>query len=187
MIRLFLFVFFVSSSAWARGPIVFDLNVFYFTDDMKTTSTVGYQRTFLNGILGVSIDNKGRYQLGWNYSSYSTSDKEVAGTETYASSQMGPGFIWYLDKGRSWRWAFAYNLVTTADYEPAGGTSEEWRGTGMQSEFGYQFPLTEMLMFGLRFSYSTTSYSEKITTTTKTDISYSRGHMYPSVALTAEF
>lgn len=181
---IFLLIFCKTGSS-AAGGAVFDLNTFYLTDTLSTDDTDEHAITIYAFFLGFMLDNKKRFQLGWNYASYTTNNSS-AGTETeYTSPQMGPAFVMFIDKDRNWRFSFAYNLVTTAEYT-SGSTSEEWRGSGMAGDLGYQFQATEIFSFGLRLNYSTTAFSESLVGTTQSSVSHSKALIYPSIALTVE-
>ncbi|OFZ14658.1 MAG: hypothetical protein A2Z20_03750 [Bdellovibrionales bacterium RBG_16_40_8] len=168
------------------GGAVFDLNTFYFTDSLTQTSEDKYDLTTYAFLLGFMLDNKGRYQLGWNYASYSTNNISDSTTKEYKSSQMGPAFVMYLNKDRTLRFGFAYNLSTAGTYTESPATSEKWRGTGLAGDLGYQFQYSESFSFGMRLNYSSTTFNEKLVDTTQTTVSYKKNIIYPSIALTVE-
>ncbi len=166
---------------------VFDINTFYFSDSLKTSDSSTTSRTFYNLFLGFSLDKKDRYQVGWSYASFSTSDKAGDFNQTYSSTQMGPGFLWYLDKRRQWRLGLYYHLKVDGKYKTTGSVAEELRGSAFAADFGYQIPMTESFSLAIRLNYSSTSYNESFEEDTKTDVSYSRGIIYPSIGLNFEF
>lgn len=183
LFRIILTLIFYSNAKAA----VIDINSFYLSDGMTSSTTNAVGKTFYSALIGFNIDKKGLFQLGWNYASYSTSDTVASGTPvTYVSTQMGPALVLYLNKDRNWRFGLAYNLTTKA-LSNATGASEEWRGTGIAGDLGYQIPVNETFSFGFRLNYSTTSFTEQVISTTITKINYKRTFIYPSISLAYEF
>lgn len=174
-------------SVQSRAGGFLELNAFYFSDAATVSTTNTRTEMLFDGCLGFDVDKSGMYQVGWNYSSHSVSDASTT-TTTYASAQMGPKFVFYLNKERSWALAGAYNLITTATYSTGGGSaSEKWRGTSMNIEFGYGLPLSEAMRLGLRLIYSAASYTEVVTPSSLTTVSYSRTLIYPAIHMSFHF
>ena len=173
------FGFFIFASA---AHAFVELNTFYFsqTETLSSSATTG--RTFLEGCIGFRIDKPGQYLVGWGYASHSESTTGTT-TTTYASTQMGPRFLWFIDKKKAWSFGFAYYLVTSASYT-ASGSSETWKGTALHVDGGYNLPLGDDAYFAIRLNYSAASYSEKLVgSTTYSTISYTKNYIYPSLAI----
>lgn len=166
----------------ARPAFAFiELNAFYTGETLSTGASETTSRVFLEGAIGFQIDKKGYYLVGWNYSMFSTSDQAIE-TTAYSSVQMGPRFIFILDKGKNWSLGLGYNLVTSATFKAGSGTEETWKGTGLKADIGYNFPLGEDFFLGLRLNYSSATYAEKlIGETTYSTVSYSKTMIYPSI------
>ncbi len=179
-----LLVLLVSLQSRAGGFM--ELNAFYFSDAATVSTTSTRTEMLFDGCLGFDIDKTGMYQVGWNYSSHSVSDASTT-TTTYTSAQMGPKFVFYFNKERTWALAGAYNLITTATYSTGGSTAEKWRGTSMNIEFGYGLPLSEAMRLGLRLIYSAASYTEVVTTSSLTTVSYARTLIYPAIHMSFHF
>lgn len=165
---------------------VIDANIFYFTDALTADEDTEHSATFYSLLFGFDIDKKGMYQVGWNYAAHATETKINSEETSYKSTQMGPGFVIYFNKDRTFRFGFSYNLKTLSDYKRNSGDSEEWRGTAMNADIGYQFRFDQAFSLGLRLNYSTTSYDESVTETTKEDVTHKKVLIYPSVALTLD-
>lgn len=160
-----------------------DVNATYLSDSSTVGSTSGAgSKLFYDLALGVSIDKKGGWLVGWNYAGYSTSSTTGSTTTTYSSTQMGPKFIVFFDKQRSWLLSFAYNLVTNASYSSGSGAGETWRGTGLAGCLGYQFEIASGMSLGLRLNYSSSSYNEKLVGTNYSTVSNSETFIYPSIS-----
>jgi len=162
---------------------ILDANVFYFSDNfVPAGATTASTTTNYDVRIGFNVDKKDRFYVGWNYSGASTSRTESGNSTQYASTEMGPSFLWVLNKEKTWIISFAYNLVTTATYTPAGGTPEKWKGTSMKGYFGYNFALDENTFFGPTVTYYSASFNEKIIndTTYSTD-SNARSQIYPAL------
>ncbi len=185
IIRLSLFTIAVLISH-AASAFVVDLNALYYTDTTTAAQDTSHKSTLFDLLIGFDIDKKGNYQVGWDYASHTTETVDNTTTISYKSTQMGPGFIFYVDKDRAFRFGFSYNLKTTAKYTQGVLPEEEWRGTAMNANFGYQFRFDSVTSLGLRLNYSTTSYYEKVITTVKTDTSYKKVMIFPTIAFTLD-
>lgn len=180
MFRLFsmtAFYLILSSKAFAG---YLELNTFYFTDNTKVDQTNTLGRIFLEFSFGFAADKRGDYLIGWNYGSYATTDSIAGTTGTYASTQMGPRFLFMLDRAKAWTLGFAYNLVSTATYNP-GTEATTWKGTGLKLDVGHNWQVTETVKLGIRLNYSSSSFSEEITGgTALSQVSYNKTLIYPS-------
>lgn len=157
-----------------------EFNAFYLSDSLATTETVASTKMFIEGAVGFSIDRKGTYLVGWNYSLYSTSDSSTT-TDTYSSSQMGPRFLFMLDKGHNWSLGLGYYLVTTATFSSGAGGEQKWKGTALKADIGYSMDVSESVKFGVRMNYSSASYSEQLVGETDYSVvTNSRSHIFPS-------
>lgn len=156
-----------------------DFNFVYFSDTLTESSTSTMTRTFYDLSLGINIDKKGQYTLGWNYGSVSA-NSTISTTTTFALTEMGPKFNWHIDKERHWNFSCTYNLIVNAQYND-GSTTSKWRGTSIKADFGYAPNISESFYAGVKLNYYQASFAEEVTSTTLTTISYSRGIIYPSL------
>lgn len=182
-IVLLLAVGLASFHARAASPMI-DAGIFYFTDDFSYNSTSSsYKRLMWDLNLGLNLNKKGRWVLGWNYASYTLT--ENPGTETSLKiTDMGPKLYYYLDKERTWVIAFTYNLITKADYSSA-GTTTELRGSSMKAEFGYMPMMWEGVYMGAKLNYYKPSFKEEVTGgTSLAEVTHSRTVIYPTFAFT---
>ncbi len=176
----FLAVFIILISSSLTHAYV-EVSGFYSSDSFTTSSTYGSTAMFLELSVGFKVSKKGHFLVGWNYASYGTTS-ETTTSETYTSTQMGPRFIWFFTKNKTWNVGLSYNLVTSAAYSD-GSSEVEWRGTGTKLDVGYNLELSENSMGCLRLNYSTTAYTEEfIGGTSYGTVSYARTHIYPSIA-----
>jgi hypothetical protein len=160
-----------------------ELNTFYSSEGLATASTAGATRMMIEGSVGFGIDKSHKYNVGWAYATHSASDTGSIET-TYTSTQMGPRFIYVIDKDKRWSLGLGYYLVTTGTFKTAGGSEEKWKGTALKVDLGYNFPVSEDFFVGLRLNYSSASYSERLVGDTDyTKVSYTRTAMYPSIYL----
>ena len=163
-----------------------DTNLFYDSDSLTAASTTSSTKTLYDVSFGFGVDKKDHFQVGWNITGHSLSDTSSGTVTSYASTQMGPIFIFNFGKDRNWRLSAAYNLQTSGTYTAGSASQEKWKGTGIGSSFGYQYSVTSSFYFGLRLNYSMTTYTESLIGLTYSTISYKRTLMYPSIALTFE-
>jgi hypothetical protein len=180
--------FFASSIAILVGMLVasspamayVELNGFYFSDAMTAATNTTASRMFIEGALGFEIDKKGEYLAGWAYSMFTASDGATA-TTSYSSTQMGPRFLYMLDKNKNWSIGLGYYLVTTAKFNN-GTTDETWKGTALKADIGYSYSVSEKFKLGMRLNYGLATYTEKfVGGVTYSSISYTRSFMYPSL------
>ncbi len=165
---------------------VLDADGLYFSDSIAATNKSSDSATLISGFAGFGVDKKNMYEIGWDYSSHSTSTVDASSTVAYNASEMGPEVVSYLDKDRNWRFSLAYDLVTSATYSLTGSSNEKWDGYAINTSIGYQFRWDSSLSMGLRLNYSLDSYSQSIVGSTTTSVSNSKTLIYPSVALTLE-
>ncbi|MGE3681821.1 MAG: hypothetical protein AB7G93_08855 [Bdellovibrionales bacterium] len=179
-LRIWLFLTAVNASA---TPVVFDANVFYFTDDFTyNNASSAYKRTFWDVMIGLGLNKKASWVVGWNYGSMTFT--ENPGTETSLTvTDMGPKLLVYLDRNRTWALGFTYNLITTADYSTS-GVSTELRGTSLRGEFGYLPEMWEGIYMGAKLNYYQASFKEEVSSSTLTEVTHSRTTIYPSFAFT---
>lgn len=162
--------------------LTFDVNAFYYSDDLTAASTTVTSRLIWDFAIMLNLDRKGRVVMGWSYGSVAATDETASVTE-YASTEMGPRFGYYLDKDYLWSVFFTYNLVSTADFTTGGGATEEWRGTTMRGELGYMPIATESFFAGIKLIYYKAAYNEQVTgSTTLATNSYGRAMIYPSLS-----
>ncbi len=176
-------VAFASPRVFAVTP-VFDINVFYFTDTFTYSSANStYQRTFYDFMAGFGLTKKKSFVLGWNYDSMTISDNPGADV-SLKITDMGPKFMYYFDKDRTWVIGFTYNLITKGAYS-SGSTTSELRGTSMKGEVGYLPMMWENVFMGAKLNYYKATFNEEITnTTTLTPVTNSRTVIYPSFSMT---
>lgn len=159
-----------------------ELNTFYYTDDLQTATNSKASNMFIEASIGFAIDKKMAYLVGWNYSMMNVTETSTTTTK-YASTQMGPRFVWRIGKSQNWSLGLGYYLLTDATYDGS-GTEVKWEGTTMKVDFGYSFEVATDVQLGLRGNYAASSYNEQLVgSATYSTISYKRTHMYPSLYL----
>lgn len=184
---LLLLIFFLFTNQ--AQAILIDLNTFYFSDTFSPgSSNSTFARTAYDLRVGFSLDKKSRYFIGWNYSGVTVADQLSSGNEQYTSTEMGPSFLWVIDRNNRWILSLTYNLVSTAQYTPAGGSTEKWKGTTLKAYLGYNIQLSEYWFFGPTLNYYSASFNEKIENeSTYTQVSITRSMIYPGIYLGYRF
>ena len=157
-----------------------DLNFFFLTDSLETTATTSRTSIFYDIALMLDLNKKGTVSLGWSYDSVSISD-EATSTTDFDLTEMGPKFNYYFDKGRVWGTGVVYNLISNATYNP--GTAQKWRGGSYKIDFFYTPPITDELYIGVKLNYYVATYTEAVSSTTLTTISYTKSIIYPSLTI----
>ena len=178
--RFFLVIFCLLTAQ--RASAFVELNLFYFNDALTMSTSASNNRMAIDGAVGFAIDSKKRYNVGWNYTTQSATDVSGSSTKTYSSTQMGPRFVWMIDRNNSWSLGLGLYLISKAKFDDGAGNTPEWRGTAYKFDVGYNFPINESVYFGLRMNYSSASFSEQIVNSaTYSNVSYSRSAIYPSI------
>lgn len=178
-----------SSRICDADTFLIDFNAFYFSDAASISSTASAStRTFYDFMLGVKLDKKAKFYVGWNYGVYGTTSSAGSTTENYSSTQMGPKFLWFLGKDKNWVLGAAYNLVTNAAYSTGGSSSQTWRGTAIKADFGYVSWLSDSWTIGGKMNYSSATFSEKFTNGDNYEkVTNTRVHIFPSLYMGLHF
>lgn len=173
-------ILFATSRAHA---FVLDLNAFYYSDTFKIADNQTQTRIFGDLGLGLDIDKKGQWVLGWNVGYVSAADQdETNGPTNYTVTEMGPKVGYFVDKDKIWGVWATYNLVVTGSYTAGGAAAETWRGTSIKIELGVTPPLDTDMYAGVKLIYHSETFSESlIGTTNYAVVAYTRAFIYPSL------
>ena len=170
----------------AQAELVFDLNLFYLSDSFSYTDDSSNGRLTYDVMIGAGLDRRGKFVLGWNYSSFSFEDDPGDAEVTVAVTDMGPRIVYYFDKELTFNLALTYNLITNGSYN-SDTVETELRGTSYRAEIGYTPKITESLFIGAKLQYYVVSVAEEIDETTIEEVSYNRTFIYPTFTLTYRF
>lgn len=180
---LFCAVLFSSISAKA---VVAELGLFYFTDDLSSTSNFTTSRTIYDFAILMTSEGRRMLGIGWNYAGV-TSEESAVTTTTYTSTETGPKFTYMFGREQDWYIGLAYNLLAKAQFSDANGEAE-WRGTSLKAEFGFLPKINNRINVGVKLNYHQASYNEQITnTTTLTQTTNTKTMIYPTFALVWKF
>ncbi len=175
-------VFLMTSVMTVKVRAHIELNAFYTSETLAEATSTNNTRMFVEGAIGFAIDKKMHWNVGWNYSMMNTTDS-TSSTTTYASTQMGPRLLWFMNKDKTWSLGLGYYVVTNATFTGSDGTSAKWKGTAIKADLGYNYPIGETFFAGIRLNYSSASYNERIEGATNyTTVGYSKTAMYPSIS-----
>lgn len=166
---------------------VLDINAFYYSDSFKQSTQETQTRIFGDVMLGLAIDKKGLWVVGWNVGYVSATD-QGATTDTYTVTEMGPKFGLFLDKERVYGLWATYNLTVSGTYSPGGGTAETWRGTSLKVELGVTPALDTEMFAGVKLIYHSETFNESlIGSTNYSQVAYNRAFIYPSLNFSMRF
>jgi hypothetical protein len=161
---------------------ILDLNLFYFSDTFKISDNQTSTRMFGDLALGLDVDKKGQWILGWNVGYVSAADQSTGSTTTYTVTEMGPKFGYFLDKERIYGIWATYNLVVNGAYSTGGGTAETWRGSSIKIELGVTPPINTEMFAGVKLIYHSETFNESlIGSTNYSQVAYTRSFIYPSL------
>lgn len=183
-----LFAFFAIATSSAHAEVIFDANVFYYSDTFTLATATSSKRTMYDFSVGMNLTKKGQLVLGWNYASSSFADDDGTTQTTLSVTDMGPKLAYYLDKELVWCIGVSYNLITKGSYSTGGGSAIEYRGSSIKADLGYLPQISESFYLGLKLNYYKPSLKEEITgQTALAQVSYGRAVIYPSIAISARF
>lgn len=155
-----------------------DFSGFYFADTFTNGTSSTYNRTFFDFCIATSL-TKNLY-VGWDYVSATAADNPGT-AETLAGTQMGLKFFYFFGRGKTWRLAAAYNLVTSGSYTGASLSGATWKGTGIAADFGAALPMSENWQFTLRLNYLSYSFVDQFIGVAYEKVTVNRTFIYPSL------
>lgn len=173
-----LFNLFAASKASAT---FIDLNYLMFTDTLKTGTTVTTSRTMYDIGFGALLGKPEQWIWTVNYGVGSFTDESTS-TTTYSFTDLGVKLGAFWTKSRTWFTTVTYNLQSTAIYND-GSSEVELRGTSIKADLGYAFWPTESIGIAARLSYYAPTYTESISGTTLTKVSYTRTMITPCISM----
>lgn len=173
----------ISTNAHA---VTAELGLFYFTDDLSSTSDFSIARTIYDFAVLMTSTGRQMIGIGWGYAGVSSTEGSTT-TTTYTSTETGPKFSYLFGREQNWYLGLAYNLLAKAQYSD--GTNEaEWRGTSIKAEFGYLPKVSGRLNAGVKLNYHQATYSEQITnSTTLTQETNTKSMIYPTFSMVWKF
>lgn len=181
----FLFYAVLLTSVSAKA-VVAELGLFYFTDDLSSTSNFSTSRTIYDFSVLMTSEGRRLLGIGWNYVGVSSEEGATTMT-TYSSTETGPKFTYMFGREQDWYVGLAYNLLAKAQFSDTNGEAE-WRGTSLKGEFGYLPKINNRLNVGVKLVYHQASYNEQITnTTTLTQTTNTKTMIYPTFSMIFKF
>lgn len=167
-----------------------DLNTIYFSDSFATTGNTQTNSRLLYDIaVGIDIDNKGRFNIGWNVASLSATDTTGGASTTFTTLDMGPRIGYFISKDQAWSINLGYLLIATGTYKPGAATEEKLRGATIKVDIGYMPQISDAMYFGLKLNYYAPAFKESLDSagTVITKVTYNRAFMFPSLAFSYRF
>lgn len=176
----FLSILLVASRAYAG--LFGELNLFYNTDTFATDTTSTSSKTFYALDIYANLESKHYLFAGFHVDQVNLQESP-SGTQTSFSSQnMGPMFLWLIDKRKTYSFAAGYNLVAKGSYNN-GTQTETLAGTGIFATIAAMPEVAENFFIGIKLNYYSLSYPKSTVDTTTTDVSYSRTLIFPSISM----
>ncbi len=176
----------LAPSVGVCGALI-DANVFYFSDAFAySEETTTFNRTMWDFFIGMGLNKKNAYVLGWNYDSMSFDDNPGTATKLTVTD-MGPKFLAYLNKERTWVIGFTYNLITKGKYTEGSAAAVELRGSAMKVEVGYTPEVSEGILIGAKLNYYKASFNETVVNESITKATNGRTVIYPTLSFTVRW
>lgn len=164
-----------------------DMDFLYLSDALTGSNQASNSRMIWDMAATLNLNKKGTMVLGWNYGSFSATDKVGSTTNTLTISEMGPVFGYYIDKNFIYSVYLTYNMISTGKFNN-GSSQAEWRGATLKAEFGFNPPISETVTLGLKLVYYQASFSEQIVgSTALSKTANGRTMIYPTVGIGIRF
>lgn len=174
-----IFFFIVMFSAGSMASMI-DINAGYLSDTMATSSTVVTTRINYDAALGIHLNSKKNYYMALSYGSLATTDQTTT-TTTFTSQDTGLKIGTLFGKGKSWAFSVTYNFIAKAAYKVGAAAEVELRGTSMKSDIGYYMWLGENTALAFKLAYYMPTFTESVSGTTITRVSYTRTTIMPGM------
>lgn len=180
-LALLILLFFTN---FAQAEYVADLNIFYFNDSLVEEDTSSQARTFWATSIVFGVGKSKSFLAGWNINSVTANDSATE-DDKFSSLDMGPKFTWLFKKDKTMSASVAYNLSSKASYTNGSAEEAKWSGTSILADIAFMPALTESLNIGIKLNYyKSTATQSVVGSTTYSEVSYSRGWIFPTVHLT---
>lgn len=175
-------VFTLLIASRAFGGLYGELNAFFNTDSFTTTTSNSNSKMFYALDIYANLESKHYLFAGFHVDQVNFQET-VSSTQTSLTSlNMGPMFLWVMDRQKTYSLSLGYNLVAKGTYA-IGSSSEAVTGTGIFATLSAMPQLSENFYFGIKLNYYSLSYSQSTVGTTATPVSYSRSLIFPSIGL----
>ncbi|MCB0413045.1 MAG: hypothetical protein KDD50_01845 [Bdellovibrionales bacterium] len=161
--------------------VSFNLSAFYNSDSFAQSSTLTTTQLYSDFDAMIDMTKSGGFEVGWTAGLISTSESGSSST-TYSLNEMGPKFLYNLNKQKNWQLGLSYYLQANASY--SNGSSYTWRGTAYKINLNYLMELSETLFIGVSINYHAATFNEQfVGGSTFSTISYTRGLIYPALQI----
>jgi hypothetical protein len=175
----FLFVFLSFAPCFAG--IYGEVNGYYNTDTFVTSSTSSSSKTFYGLDIYANLETKHYLFAGFHVDQVGITDNNGTTTSTFSSQNMGPMFLWLIDKRKIYSLALGYDLVAKGTYD-SGSSNSKLSGTGIFATFAAMPEVAENFYIGIKLNYYSLSYSKSEVGSASSDVSYSRSLIFPSIS-----
>lgn len=166
----------------AQAGLYGSVDALYLTDSFSTASTADHSRTYYALDLIANLDNKNTYYAGFHVHQYAFSDTMGTTKSTLSSLDMGPFLKWVIDRKHTYALSLGYNILASGSYNNGSSTSD-LTGTSILASFDITPEVSENLFIGVKFNYYAISYNKSVTTSTSSDVSYTRNVIFPSLSI----
>lgn len=169
---------------FAQAGVYAELNGLYSTDTFTRTTSSSNSKTYYALDIHANLENKERFYAGFHVDQISLIEDDGSGSQsTLTSLNMGPMFMWVMDRKKTFSLALGYNLLANGTFTVTGSTSATLTGSGMWGSFGVMPEVAENWYLGFRLTYYSLSYTKSTVGSAASDVSYSRTLIYPTFAL----
>jgi hypothetical protein len=173
-----------SARGSSGGGYLTGLNLYYYTQNeeaaMPTATTTKSADTYIDLNLGYIMSNGLYFGL-----LYFTDSTDHNGARTTGYSGYGPSIGWMFNSG----WMIKAHYVLDSTDDKYSTTLDKWtKGTGLQLDVGYMFPVSSTFHLGAQLVYKSikfTNYNDG--TTDFTTYSYTKTETLPQITMAFVF
>lgn len=183
-ILFFLGIFGLIRPESAHAGLMLDVDASNFQDSTTTSASVSETKSFYGAGVYVDVDSKSEYYLGATFANIATVDSLTAGTTSFGSQDIILGFRWVVDKSRTFMLSAGYGISSQGSYKAAASASTETiSGTSTYFKLTAAPEIKGRWNVGLSLIYYQSTYNQSIVSNTKSDVSYNKTLLFPSLGI----
>lgn len=173
---------FLLVSPLAKAGLYASVDGLYLSDSFTTATSASYSRTNYGFDLMVNVDQNHYWYTGFHANQFAAQDSQSSTTTQLSSLDMGPFVKWVVDRRRVMVVGAGFNVISKGTYS-TGSANSELTGTSLLGSLEIAPEVSENWHIGVKFSYYSIGYTKSTSTSSASDISYSRNLIFPSLVI----
>lgn len=180
-------LFTLSFHSYADYMIGYSLDMHQETDG-GDAEEFSLTRTGHHVFIGLSMDRKQRFFVGQNIISWTKAQTkgESDDEKTVSLLELGPKFLYYLNKDRVFYLSYVYNFHVKGTSEESGDSSDI-NGTSSLISLGYHYKLGDSFLLGASFNVHSVSITTKTTDSNQEEVTDTYQSTFPMIEFLLRF